>query len=242
MIKFFRKIRQHLLSEGKTGTYFKYAIGEILLVVIGILIAVQINNWNEFRKLKLVEIDVLEGIRNDILKDTVDLNYNIRAYTFYIKSDSIVLNHMLNKKELNQNVVKSLIKISQADWYLLLRDSHFQEAKLKGLSIISDFNLRESITSLYEFNYKFLSLVENTSENFNHSNYVSEKLNPYFGLDTTGFNINETAYQKLLADDNALYIIKQGQIKKKALLNFHKSTLETALKVVHSIDAELNEE
>ena len=50
MIKFFRKIRQNLLSEGKTGKYFKYAIGEIVLVVIGILIALQINNWNESDK------------------------------------------------------------------------------------------------------------------------------------------------------------------------------------------------
>ena len=57
MIKFFRKIRQNLLMENKTGKpasrtgrYFKYAIGEIILVVIGILIALQINNWNENRK------------------------------------------------------------------------------------------------------------------------------------------------------------------------------------------------
>jgi hypothetical protein len=50
MIKFFRKIRQNLLSEGKTGKYFKYAIGEIVLVVFGILIALSINNWNENKK------------------------------------------------------------------------------------------------------------------------------------------------------------------------------------------------
>lgn len=50
MIKFFRKIRQSLLSEGKTGRYLKYAFGEIILVVIGILIALQINNWNERNK------------------------------------------------------------------------------------------------------------------------------------------------------------------------------------------------
>ena len=49
MIKFFRKIRQNLLMENKTGKYFKYAIGEIILVVIGILIALQINNWNSQR-------------------------------------------------------------------------------------------------------------------------------------------------------------------------------------------------
>jgi len=50
MIKFFRKIRQNLLMENKTGKYFKYAVGEIILVVIGILIALSINNWNENRK------------------------------------------------------------------------------------------------------------------------------------------------------------------------------------------------
>ncbi|MBO3115440.1 hypothetical protein J4050_01695 [Winogradskyella sp. DF17] len=50
MIKFFRKIRYTLLNENKTGKYIKYAIGEIILVVIGILIALQINNWNQSRK------------------------------------------------------------------------------------------------------------------------------------------------------------------------------------------------
>jgi hypothetical protein len=50
MIKFFRKIRQNLLLENKNGKYFKYAIGEIVLVVIGILIALQINNANEQSK------------------------------------------------------------------------------------------------------------------------------------------------------------------------------------------------
>ena len=47
MIKFFRNIRLNLMETGKTGNYFKYAIGEIILVVIGILIALQINNWND---------------------------------------------------------------------------------------------------------------------------------------------------------------------------------------------------
>jgi len=50
MMKFFRKNRQNLLSEGKTGKYLKYAIGEIALVVIGILIALGINDWNDQKK------------------------------------------------------------------------------------------------------------------------------------------------------------------------------------------------
>ena len=56
MIKFFRKIRYDLMEKNKTGKYLKYAIGEIILVVIGILIALQINNWNEDRKRRAIEI------------------------------------------------------------------------------------------------------------------------------------------------------------------------------------------
>ena len=67
MIKFFRRIRQKLLSEGKTGKYFKYAIGEIVLVVIGILFALQINNWNELRKEKDQEAIILSDIKEDFV-------------------------------------------------------------------------------------------------------------------------------------------------------------------------------
>ena len=56
MIKFFRRIRFDLMEKNKTGKYFKYAIGEIVLVVIGILIALQINNWNEQRKINKIKL------------------------------------------------------------------------------------------------------------------------------------------------------------------------------------------
>ncbi|WP_075352151.1 DUF6090 family protein [Algoriphagus marinus] len=66
MIKFFRKIRQNLLMENKTGKYFKYAIGEILLVIIGILIAVSINGWNEDRKLANEEQSLLKDLKQEM--------------------------------------------------------------------------------------------------------------------------------------------------------------------------------
>jgi len=66
MIKFFRKIRQNLLMENKTAKYFKYAIGEILLVIIGILIAVSINGWNEDRKLAIEEQSLLKDLKQEM--------------------------------------------------------------------------------------------------------------------------------------------------------------------------------
>ena len=74
MIKFFRRIRQNLLSEGKTGKYLKYALGEIILVVIGILIALGINNWNEQSKIKSEQTQLLNSIKADLKADIKMLN------------------------------------------------------------------------------------------------------------------------------------------------------------------------
>lgn len=74
MIKFFRRIRYNLMEQNKTGKYLKYAIGEIILVVIGILIALQINNWNQESKNKKLEIFYMNYLANDLKKDTLDIN------------------------------------------------------------------------------------------------------------------------------------------------------------------------
>jgi len=78
MIKFFRHIRQNLIMENKTGKYLKYAIGEIVLVVIGILIALQINNLNEDRKENLKSKIYRDKIINDLIVDTLNINTLIK--------------------------------------------------------------------------------------------------------------------------------------------------------------------
>ncbi len=74
MLKFFRRFRQQLLDENKTSKYFKYAIGEVVLVVIGILIALQINNWNEGRKEGLKAKGYVEKLIIDLVADTLYIN------------------------------------------------------------------------------------------------------------------------------------------------------------------------
>ena len=84
MIKFFRRISQNLLSEGKIGNYLKYALGEILLVMIGILLALQVNNWNEDRKKKIKEQNLYHVLTNSLksdLEDAVDKIANVEKST-----------------------------------------------------------------------------------------------------------------------------------------------------------------
>jgi hypothetical protein len=78
MIKFFRKIRQKLLSEGKTAKYLKYAFGEIILVVIGILIALTINNWNENRIAKKSEKGQLINLVQDLKLDSLHFDATLK--------------------------------------------------------------------------------------------------------------------------------------------------------------------
>jgi len=97
MIKFFRKIRQNLLSEGKTRKYLKYAIGEIILVVIGILIALQINNWNEDQKNKALERYMLENLAENLEQNCDKLKSRIRSIDYYRKSGSVIISAIENK-------------------------------------------------------------------------------------------------------------------------------------------------
>ncbi len=77
MIKFFRKIRQRLINENRISKYLLYAIGEIILVVIGILIALQINNWNENRKSAKQENLYLKRLLSENKEDINTFNSNI---------------------------------------------------------------------------------------------------------------------------------------------------------------------
>ena len=80
MTKLFGKIRRRLLSENKLRSYFKYALGEIILVVIGILIAVSINNWNEGRKQEKALANILAVLVEDIKSDTAEASQVIDHY------------------------------------------------------------------------------------------------------------------------------------------------------------------
>ena len=97
MIKFFRKIRQKLLSENKISKYLFYAVGEIVLVVIGILIALQINNSNEARKLRNQELHYLENLKTDLNLNIAELDEYMAIRNSRIESANKVLEHFEGK-------------------------------------------------------------------------------------------------------------------------------------------------
>ena len=92
MLKFFRKIRQKLAYDNNLSKYSRYAIGEIFLVVIGILIALQINNWNESRKLKEKEQILLNQLLRDFNANLVQLDQKITIRKDFMKYSKALFN------------------------------------------------------------------------------------------------------------------------------------------------------
>jgi hypothetical protein len=153
MIKFFRKIRQNMLLQNKTGTYFKYAIGEILLVVIGILIALQINNWNEHKKQKIKEINTLESINESLKQDKIQLEGIIPSNDNVRNSIDFILNQF-NEGLPYDNSLDYHFGNTTSTWVPNFQTSTFEALKSEGVNLISNTTLRNSIIQFYDSGIK----------------------------------------------------------------------------------------
>jgi len=172
MIKFFRKIRQNLLKENKTGKYFKYAIGEIILVVIGILIALQINNWNENRKMKLEEHDLLVGLEVEFKINHDRLEYVIQTCKQSIENGNKLITYF------NQDITKiqqvkfdSLLYNFQNVWTFNPRKGLLNSVIASGkINLITNAELKNELAS-------FEDLVNDVKEEQEAVSLLNAKFN-----------------------------------------------------------------
>jgi len=136
------------MEQNKTGKYFKYAIGEIVLVVIGILIALSINNWNEDRKLAAQEIKILKEIKSELALALFDLKNDAEDLQRNLNSAGIIYNTILQKKNYHDSLRSHfLLSIDGEDFSA--KQSAFESLKSVGLETISNDSIRAKITDVY---------------------------------------------------------------------------------------------
>lgn len=154
MIKFFRQIRQKLLTENRFNKYLIYAIGEIILVVIGILIALQVNNWNEARKNRKQEINFLSRIQADIKTDIENISGSIRTNKSRMKRAEFLLASIDQPQLVKDSATYFIQSIEYAGYTNnpIISDNTFEEIKSSGkLSFIRNENLRSAIQEYYSW-------------------------------------------------------------------------------------------
>ena len=183
MIKFFRKTRQNLLMDNKTSKYFKYAIGEILLVVIGILIALSINNWNENKKLTNKEVKILKEIKSELEGSLRDLTSDIKDQHRNLNSAKIIRNTVLYGKKHNDSLNEHFLLMIDHE-SLTAKVSAFESLQSVGLEIISNDTIRQKITTTYLYMKKF---TNEESDANRAASKLASLLEPYIVLNRAKF-------------------------------------------------------
>ena len=158
MIKFFRKIRQQLLSENNFNKYLIYAIGEIVLVVIGILIALSINNWNEDRKLIKAEKQLFENLLTSLKKDSAEivriLPYQVNSVKQHNKFINSTAQEIINSSS-EEQISEMLFDL----WYggasfFPKYGTYHSIISSKGIDIIKSESIKSKLIDLYDYQYK----------------------------------------------------------------------------------------
>jgi len=183
MIRFFRYIRQNLIMENKTSKYFKYAIGEIILVVAGILIALQVNNWNIKRIERQSEIKYLTNIKLDLQKDLVTLNEQIDVRIKKQNVTKSLISHINGK-----NIIEDLDKLAKNVFATINEErftpnnSTYNELASSGnLSLIENDSIKQLLLDLEELYKTNIFAIEH--EAFEYKEYINKSLFAYVDLD-----------------------------------------------------------
>lgn len=239
MIKLFRNIRKNLLIEGKTTKYFKYAIGEIILVMIGILLAVQVNNWNEKRRLQVNINNALRTISYDLATDTTFASGIIKYYEDNQKNSQKILNREITKenyKDCPQCV--SLVTIYQP---FNIQTKGYERLKILSEEAEKKDSLLTDITQVYAIYIPLIEKSNTRMESFVMGNFSDFESYPWFVDLTQGKFTDEmisyftesedyrkrVAAHNILAAGNHLTLTKQYKLNAEEILKRIKKRLDT---------------
>jgi len=259
MLKFFRKIRQELLVANNPATptarltrYMIYAVGEIVLIVVGILIALNLNNWNERRKAEALELEYLQRIYTDLQADTSYFEDQIKECDKVIRSNYEAI-HEAYKEQKTQEEYSRLVDLyTHRTENLVVQNSTFLELKNSGkLSIFQNRGIKDSLIALNR-DYEYAAARIKEFNDF-HSNiigslkdyprkYSKERAfifdEPHMFDPSEWEYINEPTSQAFKDQEWAatMYLVKHREAKE-----LHKTLMKKIGFLTQEIEAELNE-
>ena len=236
MLTFLRKIRRSLIQSGSTRKYLIYAIGEIALVVLGILIALQINNWNEQRKQDSIEEKLLLGIKENILKNIDYLDEEILRNRTLMNSSEIALN-ALDRDLPHHDSLDIHFARSSRIWKISFPRASFETLKSEGLRLISSKELRERIINLYEMEYSLLErFTEKKGDDFS-STILFPSFMKHFRL---GFGLGiPNDFERLKSDNEFKNILYHGINTRWEIISKSEAVISESKFIVGQINQEL---
>jgi len=245
MIKFFRHIRQNLIMENKTGKYLKYAIGEIILVVIGILIALSINNWNEFNKERKLEQKVLTELLTSLEHNYSQMISDSVHRSNWNRSSDIIINHLEQDGAYSDTLNKHFQEARKPGTNLSLSYAGYEGLKNVGYNIITSDTLRKHIVELFELTQKALLEEMEYFESFQPDR--QSHIDRLFSYEHDKFDTNNpfnvpiipNDYESLINDPIYLPMIKSVTVQRNMISVMLHHNINETLNVIALIKSEL---
>ncbi len=230
--------------ENKTGKYLKYAIGEIVLVVIGILIALSINNWNEVKKSSIIELEFLKNLNRDLDIDLVNFERKIQTDSSIMESNKKLMLAFKNKDK--ERIINSWINTSKNNNSLSAinragvfypQKSAYESLKSQGIQLISNDSLRQKVINLYDYRYQtvsdFLKFQWDILSQTNH--YLIDNLES--NIDDNNKTPNDI--DKLINDKQFYNFISHIYYENRVALNYYKPCLEDLKTTIKALKKEI---
>lgn len=173
MLHFLRRIRKRLLGQNRIQKYILYAVGEIALVVVGILIAVQINSWNQNKKRLAQEKVLLEQLRSELIRVFNDISTDYTFLRAAGNSHFIISNAVANNLPYNDTLCFHF-ELMTKDEYIYPKNAAYGKIKDEGMDIIRNDTIRNLAQVLYETVYPRISKGNSFTRD------ITELLTPYY--------------------------------------------------------------
>lgn len=246
MIRFFQHIKNRLPDQNRISKYLVYAVGEIALVMIGILLALQVNNWNENRRADIKEKSILANLSSELESSLQELRSDYGRIKVFHESTLKVKNYLEEKTPLSDSMYSDFYKSFQFS-YFFPKTSTYETIKAGNLENIQSENLRMLITDIYETGYNRIITKINTRRN------ASRVLYPYYqkhfrtvlipGKDVIGIDNYQSApndYEFLLTDSEYESLISEAILGRTMEVIDYQKTILLVEEGIQQIDKYLS--
>ncbi len=197
MLTFFRKIRKSLAGASATKKYLLYAVGEIMLVMIGILLALQVNNWNEWRKDRITEKRTLEDLVENLELNVTFLNERVKTNLKSDRSSEIIASFLEERLPYNDTLERHFGWGLTIEHVGSISSVGYETLKNVGIEIIKNRKLKKEIIFLFEETYKN---THTRIDRIEPSNIEITKVRQGLFMRKPGFKFEPFDYKSLLED------------------------------------------
>ena len=242
MLHFFRQIRQRFLTDNKFSKYLLYAIGETLLVVMGILIALQVDNWNTSRQEEKLEAKILDEIRSNLQTGLSALELSFRLDSLSISSGVIILEHLENKLPFHDSLALHFARFPNVG-YAGIPSSGYDAIKSLGLTYLSNDSIRIALSELYDSGLPYLQQTYQLDVWERRNMFYESELYEHFVIEDRFFGESESRgrypinYTELLDDAKFISMVRSLVLNRlwfKSQKELLKEKVEQLLELINT--------